>query len=79
MQATLLARRAIAKAGRDRDALAVLEKATRMQATLATRLRLAPQARTDPKTLARQEVPPRNPLYRNLLRRAEQSGARPAG
>jgi hypothetical protein len=29
------------------------EKATRMQATLATRLRLAPQALTDPKTLAR--------------------------
>jgi hypothetical protein len=32
------------------------ETATRMQATLATRLRPAPQARTDPKTIAR--MPP---------------------
>jgi len=34
--------------------LALWEKATRMQATLATRLRLSPQARTDPKTIGRQ-------------------------
>src|SRR5215469_2767354 len=48
VQATILARDAIC----DRD-VAVWEKAVRVQATLATRLRLAPQARLDPKTLAR--------------------------
>jgi hypothetical protein len=39
---------------------AVWEKATRMQATLATRLRLAPQARIDPATLTRrrEKTPP---------------------
>jgi hypothetical protein len=57
VQATLLSRKAIAKAAGDKDALATWEKATRMQATLATRLRLAPQSRTDPKTLARQPTP----------------------
>jgi hypothetical protein len=30
------------------------EKAVRMQAVLATKLRLAPQARVDPKTVGRQ-------------------------
>ena len=49
VQATLLSR----VTARDPKMIAVWEKATRMQATLATRLRLAPQSRTDPKTLAR--------------------------
>ncbi len=57
VQATLLSRHAIANAATDPSALAIWEKSTRMQATLATRLRLAPQARTDPKTLARQSRP----------------------
>jgi hypothetical protein len=33
---------------------ATFEKATRLQASLACRLRLAPSTRTDPKTIARQ-------------------------
>jgi hypothetical protein len=49
VQATLLSR----STARDPDKIAIWEKATRMQATLATRLRLAPQSRTDPKTIAR--------------------------
>ena len=49
VQATLLSR----ATARDPKMIAVWEKATRMQATLATRLRLAPQSRTDPKTIAR--------------------------
>jgi hypothetical protein len=55
VQATLLSRQAIKNAAKDMGALATWEKATRMQATLATRLRLAPQSRVDPKTLARQQ------------------------
>ena len=55
VQATLLSRHAIKRAANDVGALATWEKATRMQATLATRLRLAPQSRMDPKTLARQQ------------------------
>ncbi len=33
------------------------ERAVKIQAMLATRLRLAPQARLDPKTLGRQQLP----------------------
>ena len=40
----------------DPDKIAIWEKSTRMLATLATRLRLAPQARVDPKTLARKQT-----------------------
>jgi hypothetical protein len=55
VQATLLSRQAVIKAASDPAMLALWEKASRMQATLATRLRLAPQSRVDPKTLARQQ------------------------
>jgi len=54
VQATLLSRRAVTSAATAPAMLALWEKATRMQATLATRLRLSPQARTDPKTIGRQ-------------------------
>jgi hypothetical protein len=54
VQATLLSRQAATNAATGAAMLALWEKATRMQATLATRLRLSPQARTDPKTIARQ-------------------------
>ena len=47
--ATLIAR----KASHDVSMINVWEKAARMQATLATRLRLSPQSRLDPKTVAR--------------------------
>jgi hypothetical protein len=53
VQATLLSRRAASALAKNAAMISVWEKATRMQATLATRLRLAPQARTDPKTIAR--------------------------
>src|SRR5215475_14354867 len=44
IQSTLLSRQAIKEAAKDGKAVAIWEKATRMQATLATRLRLSPQA-----------------------------------
>ena len=53
VQATLLSRAAATALAKDVAMIGIWEKATRMQATLATRLRLAPQARTDPKTIAR--------------------------
>jgi hypothetical protein len=55
IQSTLLSRHAVKKAATDASALAVWEKSTRMQATLATRLRLAPQSRFDGKSAARQQ------------------------
>jgi hypothetical protein len=39
----------------DASSLPVWEKAVKVQAMLATRLRLAPQARLDPKTVGRQD------------------------
>jgi hypothetical protein len=51
-QATLIARRS----ARDPAKLATWERAVRMQAMLSTRLRLTPQARTDPKTVGRQQI-----------------------
>jgi hypothetical protein len=50
IQSTLISRSAATKLARDPEYLMLWQTATRMQATLATRLRLAPQARTDPKT-----------------------------
>jgi hypothetical protein len=52
VQATVLARRAIKKAGKDREALLTWERATKLQGMLATKLRLAPQSRLDRKTVA---------------------------
>jgi hypothetical protein len=52
VQATLLAH---STAGHP-DQVAVWEKACRLQMALATKLRLTPQSRTDPKTLGRMEV-----------------------
>jgi hypothetical protein len=49
IEATLLAR----QSARDPAKIDTWERAVRLQATLATRLRLAPQARTDPKTSLR--------------------------
>ena len=58
VQATLLSRHAAKDASSDSGALTTWEKATRMQATLATRLRLAPQARMDPKSVTRNAPKP---------------------
>jgi hypothetical protein len=52
VQATMLVRRAIKKAGRDRAALVTWERATKIQGTLATKLRLAPQSRLDRKSVS---------------------------
>ena len=57
VQATLMSR----EAAHDPSKILVWEKVTRMQATLATRLRLAPQSRLDPKTVGRHAEPPRGP------------------
>ena len=53
VQAILLSR----KLGRDLSKVAEWEKATRTMASLATRLRLTPQSRSDPKTIARMQQP----------------------
>jgi hypothetical protein len=58
VQATILARGAVKEAAQDPRSLAVWEKATRMQATLATRLRLSPQSRVDPKVVGRNRPTP---------------------
>jgi hypothetical protein len=57
VQATILAQQAV----RDPDQIAVWEKAVRVQAVLATKLRLTVQARADPKTLARRVPQSRKP------------------
>jgi hypothetical protein len=59
IQATLLAR----STARDPGKVATWEKAVRLQATLATRLRLSPQSRTDPKTIGRQQARPFKPPW----------------
>jgi hypothetical protein len=51
VQATLIAQ----AASHNPEKITLWEKAVRMQATLATRLRLAPQSRVDPKSLGRQD------------------------
>ena len=53
VQATLLAR----STAHDPHKVATWEKAVRVQVSLATRLRLSPQSRTDPKTIGRQQTP----------------------
>jgi hypothetical protein len=58
VQTTLIARSAATSAANDLQALAVWEKAVRLQAMLATRLRLSPQSRLDPKTVARRQLSP---------------------
>ena len=50
-QAVLLSRRA----GRDPGSIDAWERITRVMTNLATKLRLTPQARTDPKTVGRQQ------------------------
>jgi hypothetical protein len=56
-QATVMARRVV----RDPRYAATWERFVRVQGMLATRLRLAPQARSDPKTILRQ-IPNRGPV-----------------
>jgi hypothetical protein len=63
VQSTRLSRRAAVALHKDASLITVWEKATRMQATLATRLRLAPQSRVDPKTLARRTADVRPSAY----------------
>ncbi len=60
VQAVLLSRGAVKKAGKDPRQLQVWERSTRVAAALATRLRLSPQARVDPKVIARHQ--PQQPL-----------------
>lgn len=55
VQATLISRALAAQALNDASVIPAWEKAVRVQATLATRLRLSPQSRTDPQTIARQQ------------------------
>jgi hypothetical protein len=58
VQATLLAR----SAGRDPAMVAEFDRVARLQATLATKLRLTPQSRTDPKNIGRQQLLPTGPM-----------------
>jgi hypothetical protein len=57
VQATLVSRRS----ARDPSKVDVWEKATRLQAMLATKLRLTAQSRTDARTVGRQEPPGPHP------------------
>jgi len=57
VQATLTAQ----AAANDPDKAAVWERSVRMQAMLATRLRLSPQSRCEPKAIARYDPPLRKP------------------
>jgi hypothetical protein len=59
VQWTVLARRMAGKP----DQLETWEKATRVQMSLATKLRLTPQTRIDPKTLARHQPSPYPPPW----------------
>jgi hypothetical protein len=54
VQATLMSRRS----ARDPARVEVWERATRIAAMLATKLRLTAQSRVDPKTLGRMQPPP---------------------
>ena len=57
VQATLMSRRS----ARDPARVDVWERSTRLQASLATKLRLTAQARIDPQTLGRQRPPRAGP------------------
>jgi hypothetical protein len=57
VQATIASRRS----ARDPSKVDVWEKATRLQAMLATKLRLTAQSRTDSRTVGRQEPPGPHP------------------
>ena len=57
-QATIASRRS----ARDPSKADLWEKATRLQASLATKLRLTAQARIDPQTLGRQRPPRTGPF-----------------
>jgi hypothetical protein len=61
VQATALAQQAIKEARKDTGALLRWEKAVKLQAVLATRLRLAPQSRIDRKAVTR-NLPSPGPL-----------------
>jgi hypothetical protein len=59
IQASLLAR----STAHSPSKVATWEKAVRVQAALASRLRLSPQSRTDPKTIGRQQARPFKPPW----------------
>jgi hypothetical protein len=60
-QAVVISREAAKYAMTDQSSLLAWEKATRVQAQLAGRLRLSPSSRYDPKTAARMPPTPRRP------------------
>jgi hypothetical protein len=66
VQATLLAQRMAKSFSTHAPALKTWEVAVKAQALLATRLRLAPQSRVDPKTLTR-KLGRHNPSAYDLL------------
>jgi hypothetical protein len=55
VQATLLTRQSAAGMSDDPNLISAWERAVKLQAILATKLRLSPQSRIDPKTLGRQQ------------------------
>jgi hypothetical protein len=61
-QAVAISREAAKSAMTDKSSLLAWEKAARVQAALATKLRLSPSSRYDPKTAARMP-PPIKPLW----------------
>jgi hypothetical protein len=73
VQACLLARSAVRRAGKDARALSTWEKASRVQAMLATRLRLSPHSRVDPKVIGRHQPQQRLSAYEQM--RLDDAGA----
>jgi hypothetical protein len=67
VQSTLIARNAAKAMTKNPRLASTWERSVRMQATLATRLRLSPQARTDPTTLTRR-TPKTPPSVYDLMR-----------
>ena len=57
VQAVQLSRSAIRRAGEDSAALQQWDRATKMVGMLATRLRLSPQSRSEPRSVARHLAP----------------------
>ena len=60
VQATLIARKSAKAMPKKPELISLWERSVKVQAVLATRLRLAPQARTDPTTLTRRT--PKGPV-----------------
>ena len=77
VQSTLMARNAIQSASSDKDALLRWDRAVKLQAVLASKLRLCPLSRVDPKTLGRNTPRPHYPRPWSLREGDDHNGKKP--